>query len=133
MCILINTRIHRTIKLKSVDVKTSTYIDFNKENNKEGPEFKVGYYVRMSKYKNIFAKGYVPNLSEEVFVIKKVKNTVLWIYVISDLKGEEIFETLYKRELQKTNQKKFRIEKVIKTKYDKLYVKWEGYNNSFNS
>ena len=126
-------RIHRTIKLKSVDVKTSTYIDFNKENNKEGPKFKVGYYVRMSKYKNIFAKGYVPNLSEEVFVIKKVKNTVLWIYVISDLKGEEIFETLYKRELQKTNQKKFRIEKVIKTKYDKLYVQWEGYNSSFNS
>ena len=63
----------------------------------------------------------------------KVKNTVTWIYVINDLNGEEIIETFYEKELQKTNQKEFRIEKVIKRKGDKLYVKWKGYDSSFNS
>ena len=61
------------------------------------------------------------------FVIKNVKNTVPWTYVISDLKGEEIIRTFYEKELQKTNQKEFRVEKVIKRKGDKLYVKWKGY------
>ena len=56
----------------------------------KNPKFKVGDYVRISKYKNIFAKGYAPNWSEEIFVIKKVKNTVPWTYVINDLNGEEI-------------------------------------------
>ena len=78
-------------------------IDFNKENNKEGPKFKVGNNVRTSKYKNIFSKDYVPNWSEEVFVITKVKNTLSWTYVISDLNGEEIVGTFYQKELQKTN------------------------------
>ena len=81
----------------------------------------------------IFEKGYGPNWSEEVFVIKKIKSTVPWTYVISDLKGEEIVRTFYEKELQKTNQKDFRVEKVIKRKGDKLYVKWEGYDSSFNS
>ena len=67
---------YKTIKMKPVDVKPSIYIDFNKENNREGPKFKVGDHVRISKYKNIFAKGYVPNWSEVVFVIKKVKTTL---------------------------------------------------------
>ena len=62
-----------TIKMKPVDVKWSTYIDFYKENNKEVTKFKVGDNVRISKYKNIFAKGYFPNRSEEIFVIKKSK------------------------------------------------------------
>ena len=82
-----NTAYHRTIKMKPVDVKPSIYIDFSKRNNKESPKFKVGSHVRISKYKNIFAKGYVPNWFEEVFVIKKVENTVLLTYVISDLNG----------------------------------------------
>ena len=56
-----------------------------------------------------------------------------WTFVISDFKGEEIVETFYEKEWQKTNQKEFIVEKVIKTKGDKLYVKWKGYNNSFNS
>ena len=71
-----------------------------------------------------------PNWSEEVFVIK---NTVPWTYVINDLNEEEIVGTFYENELQKTNQKEFRIDKVIKRKGDKLYVKWKGHNNSFNS
>ena len=86
----------------------------------------------MSTYKNIFAKGYVPNLSEEVFAITKVQNTVSWTCVTSDFKGEEIVETFYEKKLQKANQTKFRIEKVIKIKDDKLFVKWNDYNNSFN-
>ena len=65
----------------------------------------------------------MPNWSEEVFVIKKVKNTVPWTYVINDLNGEVITGTFYEKELQKTNQEEFRIEKVIRRKGDKLYVK----------
>ena len=124
---------YRTIKMKPVDVKPSININFNRENNKECPKFKVGDYVSISKYKNIFAKSYVPNWSEEVFEIKKLKNTLPWTYVISDLKGEEIVGTFYEKVLQKTNQKKFRVENIIKRKHDKLYVKWKGYINSFNS
>ena len=97
------------------------------------PKFKVGDHVRISKYKNIFSKGDTPNWSEEVFVIKKNKNTVPWTYVIDDLNGEEITGTFYEKELQKIHQQEFRIEKVIKKKGDKLYVKWKGYDNSFNT
>ena len=104
-----NNTYHRTIKMKPVDVKDNTYIDFKKEVNDKDPKFKVGDYVRISKYKNIFAKGYTPNWSEEVFVIKKVKNTVPWTYVINDLNGEEIIGTFYEKELQKTNQQEFKI------------------------
>ena len=75
----------------------------------------------------------VPIWSGEVFVIKKVKNTVLQTYVISDFKGEEILSTFYEKEFQKANKKEFRVEKVIQTKGYKLYVKWKGYDNSFNS
>ena len=128
-----NNTYHKTIKMKPIDAKNNTYIDFEKEVNNKYPKFKVGDYVRISKYKNVFAKGYMPNWSEEVFVIKKVKNTVPWTYVINDLNGEEIIGTFYEKELQKTNQKEFRIEKVLKKKGDKLYVKWKGYDNSFNS
>ena len=124
---------HRTTKMKPIDLKDNTYIDFDKEVNDNDPKFKVGDHVRISKYKNIFAKGYTPNWSEEVFVIKKIKNTVPWIYVIDDLNGEEITGTFYEKELQKIDQQEFRIEKVIKKKGDKLYVKWKGYDNSFNS
>ena len=118
-----NNTNHRTIKMKPVDVKDNTCIDFKKEVNDKDPKFKVGDHVRISKYKNIFAKGYTPNWSEEVFVIKKVKNTVPWTYVINDLNGDEIIGTFYEKELQKINQQEFRIEKVIKRKGDKLYVK----------
>ena len=66
-------------------------------------------------------------------MIKKVKNTVPWIYVINDLNEEEILGMFYEKKLQKANQKEFRIEKVVKRKGDKLCVKWKGYKNSFNS
>ena len=109
-----NNTYHTTIKMKPIDVKDNTYINTNKETNDKDPKFKVGDRVRISKYKNIFAKGYTPNWSEEVFVIKKVKNTVQWTYVINDLNGAEITGTFYEKELQKANQEEFRIEKEIK-------------------
>ena len=71
-----NNTYHTTIKMKPTDVKDNTYINADKEIYNKDPKFKVGDPVRISKYKNIFAKGYMPNWSEEVFVIKKVKNTV---------------------------------------------------------
>ena len=123
-----NNTYHTTIKMKPIGVKNNTYINTSKD-----PKFNVGDHVRISKYKNIFAKGYMPNWSEEVFVIKKIKNTVPWTYIINDLNGEEIIGTFYEKELQKTSQEEFRIEKVIRRKGDKLYVKWKGYDNSFNS
>ena len=119
---------HRTIKMKLVDAKLSTYINSSKEIDYEDGKFKIDDIARIQKYKNIFAKGHVPNWFEEVFVIKKVKNSVPWIYFVSDLKGEEIVETFYEKELQKINQKEFRVEKVIKRKGNKLYVKWKGYD-----
>ena len=128
-----NNTYHTTIKMKPIDVKDNTYINTSKKINYKDPKFKVGDRVRISKYKNIFTKGYVPNWSEDVFVIKKAKNTVLWTYVINDLNGEEIIGTFYEKELQKTNQEEFRIEKIIKRKGNKIYVQWKGYNNSFNS
>ena len=73
-----NNTYHTTIKMKPIDVKDNTYINTNKETNDKDSKFKVSDRVRISKYKNIFAKGYTPNWSEEVFVIKKVKNTVPW-------------------------------------------------------
>ena len=128
-----NNTCHRTITMEPIDVKDNTYIDSKKEVNDKDPKFKVGDHIRISKCKNIFVKGYTANWSEEVFVIKKVKNTVPWTYVINDLNGEEIIGTFDEKELQKTNQKEFRIEKAIKRKDDKLDVKWKGYDNSFNS
>ena len=119
-----NNTYQTAIKMKPVDVKDKTYIDFKKEVNDKDAKFKIGDHVRISKYKNIFAKGHTTNRSEEVFVVSKIKNTVPWTYIINDLNGEEITGIFYEKELQKTNQKEFRIEKVIRRKGDKLYVKW---------
>ena len=96
-------------------------------------KFKIGGIVRIPKYKNIFAKGYIPNWCEEVFVITKVENTVPWTYVISDLKSKETAAAFYEKKLQKTNQKDFRVQKIFKRKSSKLYVKWKGYKNSLNT
>ena len=90
-----NNTYHTTIKMEPIDVKDNTYINIDKEINSKDPKFKVGDRVRISKYKNIFAKGYTANWSEEVFAIKKVKSTVPWTYVIKDLNGEEITGTFY--------------------------------------
>ena len=93
-----NNTYHRTIKIKPVDVKDNTYIDSSKDVNAKDLKFTVGDHVKISKYKNIFAKGYSPNWSEEVFLTKKVKNTVPWTYIINDINGEEIIGTFYEKE-----------------------------------
>ena len=121
-----NNTVHRTIKMKPIDVTSDSYAEYNEDSNVTKPKFKVGDHVRISKYKNIFAKGYTQNWSE-VFVVSKIKNTVLWTYVISDLNGEPISGSFYEKELQKTSQEKFRMEKVLKGKGDKLYVKWKKF------
>ena len=72
-------------------------------------------------------------MEEEIFVVKKIQNTVPWTYVISDLNGEKIVGSFYEKELPKTNQNEFKTEKVIKKKGNELYVKWKGSDNSFNS
>ena len=86
---------HSTIKMKPADVKPSAYIDSSKEINYQDPKFEIGDIFRISKYKNTFAKGYVSNWSEEVFVIKNVKNAVPWTYFIGDLKDEKIVEIFF--------------------------------------
>ena len=118
-----NNTYHKIIKMKPLDVGDDSFAEYSEESNEKDPKFKVGDHIRISKFRNVFAKGYTPNWSEEVFVVKKIKNTVPWTYVISDLNGEEIVGSFYEKELQKTNQKQFRIEKVIKRKGNKLYVK----------
>ena len=128
-----NNTFRRTIKVKPIDVKLDFYAEYDVDSNEKDTKFKISDHVRISKYKNIFAKGYTPNCSVEVAVVSKIKNTVLCTYVISDLSGEEIVETFYEKKLQKANQKEFRIEKIIKRKGNKLYFKWKGYDNSFNS
>ena len=84
-----NNTVHRTIKMKPIEVTGDYYAEHNGDpSNKKNPKFKVGDLVRISKYKNIFTKGYTPNWPEEVFVINKIKNTVPWTYAIRDFNGE---------------------------------------------
>ena len=92
-----NNAYHKTIKMKSIDVKNGSFAEYNEEFNEEDPKSKVNDHVRISKYKNIFAKGYVPNVSEELSVVKKVKNTVLWTYVLNDLNGEGTVGSFYEK------------------------------------
>ena len=93
-----NNTVHRTIKIKPTKVKGDYYAKYNEDpSSKKDPKFKVGDYIRISKYKNIFAKGYTPNWSEKVFVINKIKNTVSWTYVISDFNGEEITGSFFEK------------------------------------
>ena len=110
--------------MKPVDVESNSYAEYNVDSNVKGPKFK--------KIKNIFAKWQALSWSEEFSVINKIKNAFPWPHVIIDLNGEEIIGTFYEIEIQKTNQKEFRIEKVIKRKGNKQYGKCQGYDNSSN-
>ena len=85
-----NNTYHKTIKMKPIDIGDDSFAEYNEESNEKDRKFKVGDHVRISKFKNVFAKGYTPNWSEEIFVVKKIKNTVSWTYIISDLNGEEM-------------------------------------------
>ena len=109
--------------MKPIDVTDDSFAEYNEELNKKDLRFKAGDHVRISKYKNIFAKGYAVNWSEEIFIISKINNTVPWTYVISDSNGKDITGSFHEKELQSTNQQIFRIEKIITRKDNKLYVK----------
>ena len=108
--------------MNPVDVKSRIFIDFD-----------VGYDVRISNYKTIFAKFMLQIGRKKLLWLKKLKNTVPWTYVIEKLNGEQIAGIFYKKELQEANGTEFQIEKVIQRKCDKLQVKQKGYDNSFNS
>ena len=117
-----NNTYHSAIKMKSVDVNLTTYIDSSKEVRDKNPKYKIGDNVKISKHEIIFAKGYTPSWSKQVFLVKKV-NTLPWTCGVSDLQGKEIFGMFYEIGFQNTNQKMFRVKKVIKRKGDKLHVK----------
>ena len=93
-------------------MKSNTYIDSSKEINNKSHKFKISDIFRISKYKNFFAKGYTPNWSEDILVIKKVKNTMLLTYVINDRNGVEIVGMFYENELQNKKQ----IKKILELK-----------------
>ena len=101
-----NNTVHKTIKMKPIDVTDDSYAEYNENFNKKDPKFKVGDHVRISKYKTFLPKD----------MLQIGKNTVPWIYVVSDLSGEEITGSFFEKELQKTSQGKFRIEKYLKEK-----------------
>ena len=100
-----NNTVHRTIKMKSIDVASNSYAACSEDSNEKEPTFRVGDHVRVSKYKNIFAKGYTQNCSEEVFVVSKIKDTVPSTYVISDLNGEPWLELFMKENCKKLVKK----------------------------
>ena len=95
----------RKIKMKPVVDKDNTYIGFKKDVCDKDPKFKFGDHVRISKYKNIFAKGHTPNWSEDVFVVGKIKNTVPWTCIINHLNGEEIIGTFYAKNYKRLIKK----------------------------
>ena len=98
-----NSTIHRTIKVKPIDVVGDSYAEYNQDFNKKDSKLKGGDHVRIPEYKNIFVKGCTANSLEEVFVVSMIKNTVLWTCVINDLSGEKITGSFYQRELRKTS------------------------------
>ena len=89
----------RIIKVKPSDITDDYHVESHENLNKRDPKFKFGDHVGISKYKNIFSKGYTLNWSGEVFVISKIKNTVPWTYFINDLNGEKITGSFYEKEL----------------------------------
>ena len=107
-----NNTVHISIKKKQFDVTFDSYAECNEDSIEKDPKFKVGDHVRTSKYKNVFAKGYTENWLEDVFVISKIKDTVTWTYVISDLNGEPITGIFYKKEFQKNYSRRVQNRKI---------------------
>ena len=119
--------------MKYVDVNSSMRIDFNKENNKEGPKFKIGDHVRISKYKT-FLQEAMSQIGLKTFsLLQKLRILFRGHILLGILKAKQLLENFTKRNCKKANQKEFRVKKVIKRKDDKLYVKWKDYDNLFNS
>ena len=100
--------------MKPVDVMSDSYVEYNENLNKKDPKFRIGDHVRISKYKNIFATGYTPNWSEEIFIISKIKNTVPWTYVINDLNGAEITGSFDAKNCKRLIKKNLELKKYLK-------------------
>ena len=101
-----NDTVHKTIKMKPIDVTADSYAEYNEDfNKKKNPKLKVNDHVRISQYKNIFAKGYVPNWSEEVFIVNEIKNTIPWTYTINGLNGEKVIGTFTKKNCKRLIKK----------------------------
>lgn len=105
----------------------------NLEKRSVRPKFMLGDYVRIAKRKGKFSKGYIPRWTEEIFQISEVQNTVPVTYKLKDLNNEDIKGSFYEKELQKTKQDTYRIEKVLRRKGNEILVKWQGYGPEFNS
>lgn len=135
-----NTR-HRTIKMKPNDVNRSDETPLlNSVYKLKNPtinlkmKFKIGSFVRVSKYKHLFEKGYTPNWTTEIFKIKRIQQTYPVTYLLIDMNGEDIHGSFYSEELQLVrNPKLYLVEKILKTKGDKVYIKWLGFDSSHNS
>ena len=119
--------------MKPIDVTSDSHAEYNEDSHEKDHKFKVGDCVKISKYKNIFAKGYAQHWSEVVFIINKIKNTAPWTHAICDLNGEPITGSFCEKELQKNRSTRIQNRKSNLKKGDKLYVKWKGYHNSFNN
>ena len=133
-----NNKYHRTIKMtpleaskKNNEKKIKEIYNFEKTNKMA--KFKIGDHVRISLNKNIFEKSYETYWTEEIFIIYDIKYSNVPYYYLKDLNGEKLDGTFYQEELQKTKLTLYVIEKIIKTKNDKIFVKWRGYSNNFNS
>ena len=125
-----NNTVHRTVKIKPIEVTGDYYAEYNEDpSNKKDPKFKVGDNVRISKYKTFLLKDILQIGQKKFLLLIKLKIQFLGLMLLVIW----ITGSFYKKELQNTNQKEFRIEKIFKRKGNKLYVKWKGYDNSFNN
>lgn len=137
-----NSSIHRTIKMRPIDVNAKNQHDLlrtvYKQNNilklGEPHKFKLNDYVRISKFKTLFEKGYTPNWTTEIFRVIKIRPTNPVTYDICDLNNKTIKGSFYEYELQHTKKHEiYLIEKVLKKKDNKIFVKWLGFDDSHNS
>ena len=100
-----NDTVHKTIKMKPIDVTHDSYAEYNENLNKKDPKFKVGHHVRISKYKNIFAKGHTPNWLEKIFVIREIKMQFLGLILLVTLIVKKLLEVFMKKNCKKTIKK----------------------------
>lgn len=136
-----NNTLHRTTKHKPIDINTcnATQVMHNiyktgQSRNTKTSKLQSGDHVRISKYKGVFEKGYTPNWSTEIFTITKVNNTNPPTFIVEDQQKQKILGLFYEQELQKTKYPNiYLIEKVLRKKGNKLYVKWLGLSENHNS
>lgn len=137
-----NHRYHRSIGMKPSEVTSENedearrhiYKTRNKAKKRKKNRFKVGDRVRVSRYKHVFEKGYVPNWTTEIFTIAAVKPTTPVTYHLEDYQKNPILGGFYEEELQKTKfPDTYLVEKVLKRRGNRIFVKWLGFDSSHNS